>query len=160
VSSLLMSSSTNARMGRGSRAAAAVIALLVLASLTAACGRQVIGPSPPVQVTGGTSSAATLPPAVTVGGLSGVAGRLLMEGGPITVSPQSRQSPRPWPNKTVWVIAAKGSAVATARSGSSGWFTLALDPGAYRLRTADARSVRFVVRAGKVTRLTIIIPVP
>jgi hypothetical protein len=143
---------------RGSRAALAVIALLVLACVIAACGRQTIGPSPPGQVTGGTASSPTPPTAVEVGGLSAAVGRLLLEGGPI--SPSGQQTPRPWPNKTVWVTAADGSIVATARSGSNGWFTVALDPGSYRLRTADARPVRFVVRAGKVTRLTIIIPVP
>jgi hypothetical protein len=151
---------TGPRAHRGSRAALAVIALLVLASVIMACGRQVIGPGSPTQVKGGTSSAATPPPARTVGGLSGAVGRLFMEGGPITAGPATAQTPRPWPGKTVWVIAANGSVVAAARSGSSGWFKMALDPGSYWLRTADARSVRFVVRAGKVTRLTIVIPVP
>ena len=84
-------------------------------------------------------------------------GRLLMEGGPMTTMPQS---PRPWPSKAIWVIGSDGTVVATARSGSSGWFTVALDPGRYRLRTADARPLRFVVRAGKVIRLSVVVPVP
>lgn len=133
----------------------AVAALLVMASVAVACGRHMVGPGPPLHQTSGPSSGATAP--LAVGGLSGIVGRVLMEGGPMTTMPQS---PRPWPSKTIWVTDANGGVVATARSGSTGWFTVALDSGSYRLRTADARSVRFAVQAGEVTRLTIVIPVP
>ena len=138
--------------------APAVAALLLVAGLAGACAGRAIAPGPPVHLTGGPSSEAASPPAPANGGPSGVVGRILMEGGPIT--PQYQQTPRPWPNKIMVAIDARGTVVATARSGSSGWFSLSLDPGVYRIRTADARPVRVVVHAGKVTRLTIEIPVP
>jgi hypothetical protein len=134
------------------KSAAVALLLLGVVGFAAACTpNQPVDITPPHRVSIGPSVRASDRP-------SGVVGRVLMEGGPI--SPSASSTPRPWPNKAIRVTDARGTVVAKARTGTSGWFSAALDPGAYRIRTSDARPVSFVVRAGAVTRLTIEIPVP
>jgi hypothetical protein len=135
-----------------SKSAVAALLLLGVAGFAAACAyKQPVDITPRSQASIGPSTRATDRP-------SGVVGRVLMEGGPIV--PSVPPTPRPWPNKTIWVTDASGTVVAKAKTGSSGWFLVALDPGTYRIRTSDARPVSVVVRADAVTRLTIRIPVP
>ena len=95
---------------------------------------------------------------------SGVEGRVLSAGGP--VSPDYPPSPRPYPLSVVSAIDSSGRVIASAQPDQDGGFRLALAPGTYTLKARPTSGNpwfgprKVSVRAGQVVHVDMVTHVP